>query len=61
MKTIKRSCNQCNSNMISVALDHESIAVADACIKPECPNYGLLQVPAEILRDYFKGLKKGKK
>lgn len=57
----KNSCNQCGLSMICVALDNESIVEAYACIKPECPNYGVLQVPAEILKDYFKGLKKVKK
>lgn len=57
-KIEKRSCNECGSQMISVALDREALIQSDACATLACPNYGLLQVPAEVLKAYFKGLRK---
>ena len=60
-KNEPRSCNQCQTQMISVALDHLSQVQSDTCIKPECPSFGLLQVPLEVLTAYLKGFKKNKK
>ena len=59
----KRSCNQCGAQMILAVLDRLSMTQSDVCVKPKCPNYGLIQVPTERLDDYLKGLKtkKGKK
>lgn len=52
------TCNQCQGTLgryqvpVSDGAQQQPYFLnACVCIKSECPNYGVLQVPAEIMKD----------
>jgi hypothetical protein len=52
---MKNSCNQCHEQLkivdiiLYVEEPHDVDRVFGACISPACPNYGIVQVPAEAM------------
>ena len=45
-----RTCNQCHTNMdYSVESKAANEIIASVCVNPACPNYGLLQMAAELM------------
>lgn len=46
----KRTCNQCHTNMdYSVESKAANEIIASICTNPECMNYALLQMAAELM------------
>lgn len=57
------SCNQCHDElvMISWGFPTGNSVMSMVCGNPECPSYALLQVPEEVMYDYYmKEFKKQK-
>jgi hypothetical protein len=47
MKEKKLTCNQCHRQFKDTDIKCE--IVTHVCTYPDCPNYGLLQVPFELM------------
>ena len=46
-ENVKRSCNQCFSNLKTVKYNGIEQEDVGCCVNPACPSYSLLQISAE--------------
>ena len=53
MNELKKSCNQCDQQMGGEIYVSDVLGFGNKCINyccnAECPNFGLLQIPAEVI------------
>jgi hypothetical protein len=54
-KKIKHSCNQCHREMqeftATITGQNQAIIRIYACSRPTCPNFGLMQIPMEVMAE----------